>query len=463
MLKLLWPHICTDTHFDCFWNWRHATPVPGRLNWPQSSASYPPSGSASFGVVYSCDFWTTCGCPQKLKVLRTNTCASMFQLYVQNVPTRHGCIHTMAKDKTCSTATKGNIPTLHPALQAFLRRQSLNHDSSSNLTWGKVAEKTAHYILNTTFMHCSLPHLLPSASSGRDYRSQCRHPHTLSLLRGRGDYSANQALLPEPPIVEVSTFKKGETRRQYSDVYCSVAPLVLEDGHTLLGCHAFIQPVAEQCRDFLRACNIRFHGQSDGPENSRLDILHDDFSKRNLYIDFQHALQQHGKLDLFRFNVIGYCYTIEPPNVTTSTSAPPNTHPRYLYHFHFCLRSFLVQVALLHLHNRFNFFCIYASIASLLIHLTAAWKAKLLGWMNYNMDVVHELGSLVHNLNIFNVAVTDAKQVAHQVSCTIHLGRKGDVYEGTSACIMAASRYIVFYIDIIVFVGILLHIFVSSI
>jgi hypothetical protein len=64
-----------------------------------------------------------------------------------------------------------------------------------------------------------------------------------------------------------------------------------------------------------------------------------------------------------------------------------------------------------------------------------------MGWMNYNMDVVHELGSLVHNLNIFNVAVTDAKQVAHQVSCTIHLGRKGDVYEGTSACIMAASRY----------------------
>jgi hypothetical protein len=57
------------------------------------------------------------------------------------------------------------------------------------------------------------------------------------------------------------------------------------------------------------------------------------------------------------------------------------------------------------------------------------------------MDVVHELGSLVHNLNIFNVAVTDAKQVAHLVSSTIHLGRKGHVYEGTSACIMAASRY----------------------
>ena len=56
------------------------------------------------------------------------------------------------------------------------------------------------------------------------------------------------------------------------------------------------------------------------------------------------------------------------------------------------------------------------------------------------MDVVHEIGRRVTNLNIFNVAVTDAKQVAHQVSCTVHLGREGFVYEGTSACIMSASR-----------------------
>jgi hypothetical protein len=47
--------------------------------------------------------------------------------------------------------------------------------------------------------------------------------------------------------------------------------------------------------------------------------------------------------------------------------------------------------------------------------------------MNYNMDVVHELKRFVTNLNIFNVAVTDAKQVAHQVSSTVHHSRKGFV------------------------------------
>jgi hypothetical protein len=40
------------------------------------------------------------------------------------------------------------------------------------------------------------------------------------------------------------------------------------------------------------------------------------------------------------------------------------------------------------------------------------------------------------------VAVTDAKQVVHQVTATVHHSRKGFVYEGTSACIMAASRFI---------------------
>jgi hypothetical protein len=92
--------------------------------------------------------------------------------------------------------------------------------------------------------------------------------------------------------------------------------------------------------------------------------------------------------------------------------------------------------------RRFIFYAVFAFVAPIITHIVAAWKAPRLGWMNYNMDVIHELGRYVTNLNIFNVAVTDAKQVAHQVSATIHHTRKGCVYEGTSACIMAASRFI---------------------
>jgi hypothetical protein len=64
VLKLLWPHICADTQFDCFWNWRDPIPIPCKLNWPKFSASFPPSDNAFFRVIFGCDFGSICGCPQ---------------------------------------------------------------------------------------------------------------------------------------------------------------------------------------------------------------------------------------------------------------------------------------------------------------------------------------------------------------------------------------------------------------
>ena len=78
VIKLLWPHICDDPTFDCFWNWRDPTPVPQRLAWHKTSCSYPPFGAAPFGVEYSCDFVTTCGCPKKMRVLRSRGNVSIF-------------------------------------------------------------------------------------------------------------------------------------------------------------------------------------------------------------------------------------------------------------------------------------------------------------------------------------------------------------------------------------------------
>ena len=139
VVKLLWPSICHNTEFDCFWNWRDPTPVPQKLYWHKITSTFPPTGSTHFGVEYACDFVSICGCPKKLRVLRSPQKTSVFQLHINTVSPRHGCIHTIAKDKKRSTARKGEIPTLHPGLQAFLRRQSLNHDSTSPLTWGRYS------------------------------------------------------------------------------------------------------------------------------------------------------------------------------------------------------------------------------------------------------------------------------------------------------------------------------------
>ena len=334
VIKLLWPHICDDTAFDCFWNWRDPTPVPVRLFWHKSATSYPPIGSASFGVEYACDFVTVSGCPKKMQVLRSCGSASVFELHLRSLPARHGCIHTLSKNKCSSTANTGEVPSLHAGLKTFIRRQSFNHDSSSNLTWGNISEKASSYILKSTFLHCQLPHLPPSSSTLRDHRTQCQHPRTLNMLRRVAAYSCVPHMITDPCTEEIPTNKPCATKRQYSNVACSVAPLLLEDGHTLLGSHEFTQPVAEQCREYLRSCNNRFHGQLDGPENSSLDIMHADFTKHNLYLDYINALCNHGRLDLFRFNVIGYCYSLDPPNASRNTTTRESTYRLLLSCFH---------------------------------------------------------------------------------------------------------------------------------
>ena len=443
--QLLFPYLREETAFDCFWNWHFPNPIPKKKGWHTSIAAYPPTGCTSFGVEYTCDFETVCGCPRMLRVLRSSD-SHVFLLYLRNVPVRHACLHTLSKDKCSSTTAKGQSLTLHVGLQSYIREQSFNHHSGPGLTWGSLRDKAREYILNSQFLHCELPHLEPLHLPSRDRRKQCQHPRALTLLREYQRYSSRTDFLMDPPCTARST-KNGTVVSRYSDVYSNVASYLLEDGHTPLGCHTFTTTVDEQCRDFLRTCNTRFHGQIDGPETSGLEHMHEDLWVDNLYVQFKNGIENRAKLNLYQYNVIGFRYTriLSSTQSRQRSQSNPPTHkkPRGYLPF-FSPNSFFYiysQVFLTILLSRYIFYCIYASIASLLTHVTAAWKANTMGWMNYNMDVVHEIGRRVTNLNIFNVAVTDAKQVAHQVSCTVHLGREGFVYEGTSACIMSASRY----------------------
>jgi hypothetical protein len=192
VIKLLWVHVCEDTSLDCFWNWHDPTPVPVKTSWHKSTSAFRREGADYFGVEYSCDFTTICGCPRKLRVLRSPH-KFIFHIHLLNVSIRHGCIHTIARDKYSSTAAKGEISTLHAGLQSFIRRKSFNHDSASSLTWGDISDKTAQYILHASFRHCTLPHLTPRNTPARDYRIQCRHPNILRLLRNTHQFSSRQA------------------------------------------------------------------------------------------------------------------------------------------------------------------------------------------------------------------------------------------------------------------------------
>jgi hypothetical protein len=130
----------------------------------------------------------------------------------------------------------------------------------------------------------------------------------LKLLRDHQRYSSRNDFLRDPALTSSAT-TKGTLVVRYSDVYSNVAPYLLEDGHSSLGCHTFTTIVDEQCRDYLRTCNTRFHGQIDGPESSGLANMHEELWVDNLYVQFKNALENRAKLNLYQYNVIGYSYT----------------------------------------------------------------------------------------------------------------------------------------------------------
>jgi hypothetical protein len=90
----------------------------------------------------------------------------------------------------------------------------------------------------------------------------------------------------------------------------------------------------------------------------------------------------------------------------------------------------------------YYFAVVYASLASIMTYIVATRKAGVVGWQNFMMDVVHEIGANVGNLNIFNVGVADAKQTCAHACCVLHHSRKQFVYEGTSHAFHAAVNYV---------------------
>ena len=136
---------------------------------------------------------------------------------------------------------------------------------------------------------------------------------------------------------------------------------------TFLGSHVFSDTMEEQCISWLRRCNHLFHGPIEGPDDSGLEAMLREFDKTNLFRHMQMALQGTENLDIYQYQLIGICYCKQQHHNDTSEK---DMH--------------------------YSFFCVYSSIASLILHCTAWWKAHLVGWVNYNMDVVHELSWVNH-------------------------------------------------------------------
>lgn len=182
----------------------------------------------------------------------------------------------------------------------------------------------------------------------------------------------------------------------------------------------FHQHVNTQAGRYTQRWNRIHHSCPVAAESSDHGPMWNLFNGDNLMVTLQVALDNLAKgaptpLDLWQWAPIAMVYQ----KIPVKGSGPPSAD-----------------------YNGFYFAVVYASISSLITYIVAARKAKVVGWMNLMMDVVHEVGANVGNLNIFNVGASDAKQTCGHACCVLHHSRKGFVYEGTSHALHAAADYV---------------------
>ncbi len=141
-------------------------------------------------------------------------------------------------------------------LRAFIRREAYSYVGNP-LTWGDIRDKAMkvnlyhnpftyilsvtltpsllhpllQHVLQASYLHCLLPHVMPLSHDERlvkrDYRTGCKYPEILCLVRNQQRYG--RAAYTTAPATERDT-KSG--KEVYSSVYSSIAPLILYDGHT---------------------------------------------------------------------------------------------------------------------------------------------------------------------------------------------------------------------------------------
>ena len=478
-IELEWPVVETlmfdamrqHSELECFWWLRRYKPTPqlhGGLQW--TSLNYPPTRflaaktssttlevsshllhspvkdcslrqlcqrilSQSFltasilrmksaGFEYHCDWKAHCGCPCALRIMRRFADTGhkhIFDILVKDVNVRHACCHTFAANATDMAGRLHATPSLHVALKSFIRRKVYDHTGEVALTWSQIHDAAVEMIETSRFLPCDLRHAGEDHDWTRDKgKLVCKHQLVVRARAGAMRYGRDKPLFQSLPPTEDFIAREGKGRKEvpavrYASRWCCLAPLLLVGGAAEAGLRVFDERTNRQAEEYVRSMNRRFNGLPGTPPDSCPSTMWSMFKSDNLFMSLKNAMDHPGsKLDIWKWSFIGLCYVKKRKRKSNEDGPEPS----------------------------FHFVSVYASIASCITYIVSVKKSEVVGWQTHMMDVVHELGSLISNLNIFNVGVADAKQCCHLVSCTLHHSRKGHVYDITGAAFHAAVRFV---------------------
>ena len=322
------PIVRTVTGEDYFYHRRYAKLIPA--NWSGTGQKYPPSYPqrgfmGRYGVRYKCDFARVSGCEAWVEIAREQAMdpsRPLYSLRLSNGLHRHACNHFHARHQERSDPNCV-VPSLHPAVDHFIRVQVRKAVGSDPVTYAKLGPKVKEYLRVTRFVHCGLPHPEGAESPGaRNEDSKCtkcwHHATYHSVASAATPYLAEAARMP--PRIETVTCKRvGKGKRKARSVYTTqpdavtINHMMLRQGDAPNGRGLFDTDVEEQIKLRLEMYNTEF-GWHDSPvrlEGNSMEDFWAGFERDNLYkawTSFVESTNPAKHFDIYQWRLVGLLY-----------------------------------------------------------------------------------------------------------------------------------------------------------
>ena len=322
------PIVRSVTGEDYFYHRRYAKMTPA--NWSGAGQKYPPSYPlrgfmARYGVRIKCDFARVSGCEAWLEIQREQAMdptRPLYSLRLSNGVHRHACnhFHTRHKERSDPNCV---VPSLHPAVDHFIRVQVRKAVGSDPVTYAKLGPKVKEYLRVTRFVHCGLPHPEGAESPGaRNEDSKCtkcwHHATYLSVASAATPYLAAAARMP-PTIQTVTNKRVGKGKRKARSVFTTqpdavtINHMMLRQGDAPNGRGLFDTDVEEQIKLRLEMYNTEF-GWHDSPvrlEGNSMEEFWAGFERDNLYkawTSFVESTNPAKLFDIYQWRLVGLLY-----------------------------------------------------------------------------------------------------------------------------------------------------------
>ena len=404
----------------------------------------------------------------------------MFRIEVNDTSARHGCNHTLTTNSFDSQMQANTTRALHASVKVFIQRTVLA--AKTSVAWSSMEEDAVNHCKKSCHLHCLKGHaardVLLTALDDKMLKKKmsqpsCKHAATIwSFLGGLSADDPRREIviegMPEREFwplggVKVTHYPyyddlevgPAHTKAQpqyyrFRDVNVNIASQLLTSGERVMNVSMFAPELDRQAERYVRRWNRILYHRADC--HSDMLSMWEEFDANNLCARMLRSIapvppQQRVVLDMYSWSLIGMVYE---PKVARAV-APKVKHKSSSTNG----KSWKVSASSDDEEGAggYHYVSVYASVASLLWYVISFLKAGVVGWQQTLMDVVHEVGANVGNLNLYNVGVTDAKQTCCHAAVAVHQSRKGHVFESTSASLHMAAEFVHEHLSVLAELG----------